>query len=248
MWTMAAPASAARLASSPISIGVYGMAGHWSRVASTPVSAAVTMVLVIRRKPPRAEFLTGRVADRPPLAQIERRKVRWRGGGSPHSGGGRAPAGYGRMAPAGRSYRDVSVLPPRAVDFLVPRLLDASDDHPARLGGGDDVIDHRPTRGEGRGDLRPDTGDKLAACLLRVVGCLDLLVEDDVDGALRSHHRDLRKGPRDDQVWLITLAAHDVIARAICLAHDHRDLGHSGLGRRVKHLRAVADDPILLDL
>src|SRR6267378_4139814 len=46
MWTIAAPASAARPASSPNSLGVYGMAGHWSRVASTPVSAAVTTTFI----------------------------------------------------------------------------------------------------------------------------------------------------------------------------------------------------------
>src|SRR5215510_1367376 len=43
MCTTAAPASYARRASSPISAGVYGRYGHCSRVASTPVSAAVTM-------------------------------------------------------------------------------------------------------------------------------------------------------------------------------------------------------------
>src|SRR2546425_5470722 len=48
MCTIAAPASAARLASSPISLGVYGMAGHCSRVASTPVSAAEMTVLLLR--------------------------------------------------------------------------------------------------------------------------------------------------------------------------------------------------------
>ena len=41
MCTMAAPASAARRASSPISDGVYGIAGQRSRLASTPVRAAL---------------------------------------------------------------------------------------------------------------------------------------------------------------------------------------------------------------
>ena len=45
MCTTDAPASYARRASSPISSGVYGRYGHCSRVASTPVSAAVTMTL-----------------------------------------------------------------------------------------------------------------------------------------------------------------------------------------------------------
>ena len=45
MWTTAAPASCARRASSAISTGVYGTHGHWSRLASTPVSAQVTITL-----------------------------------------------------------------------------------------------------------------------------------------------------------------------------------------------------------
>src|SRR5260370_4483419 len=48
MCTMAGPASAARWASSPISLGVYGIAGHCSRVARTPVSAALMTVLLLR--------------------------------------------------------------------------------------------------------------------------------------------------------------------------------------------------------
>src|SRR4051812_21586363 len=45
MCTTAAPASNARRASSAISSGVYGTQGHWSRLASTPVSAQVTITL-----------------------------------------------------------------------------------------------------------------------------------------------------------------------------------------------------------
>jgi hypothetical protein len=43
MCTTWAPASQARLASSAISTGVYGIAGHCARLASTPVSAQETM-------------------------------------------------------------------------------------------------------------------------------------------------------------------------------------------------------------
>src|SRR6266567_6788844 len=48
MCTIAAPASTALLASSAISLGAYGIAGHCSRVARTPVSAAVITVLPLR--------------------------------------------------------------------------------------------------------------------------------------------------------------------------------------------------------
>jgi hypothetical protein len=42
MCATVAPASYARRHSSPISSGVYGMFLHWSRLASTPVTAQVT--------------------------------------------------------------------------------------------------------------------------------------------------------------------------------------------------------------
>src|SRR5258707_2948114 len=108
------------------------MAGHWSRVASTPVRAAVTMVLLIARAP-RGGALTGWVAPGFAPAQIEPRKVRWRGGAANHpGGGGRAPARCACLSAlrvGGFSYRDVAVLPPPAVDLLGARLLDAADDH-----------------------------------------------------------------------------------------------------------------------
>src|SRR5579864_1640744 len=176
MCTIAAPASAARFASSAISRGVYGMAGHCSRVASTPVSAAVMTVLI-----------------------------------------------------DGPSYRDVAVLPPRPVDLLVPRLLDALDDHAPGLRRVDHVVDHRPTGSEVWIDLGPDGLDHLGARRLRVVGCLDLLVEDDVDRPFWPHDRDLREGPCDDRVGAVPLAAHHVIPGPVSLPHDHRDLRHRSL-------------------
>src|SRR5579864_4661947 len=109
MCTIAAPASAARFASSAISRGEYGMAGHWSRVASTPVKAALMTTLTAASRP------------------------------SPHPRTGRRET---------CSYGDVAVLPPRPVDLLVARLLDAVDDHASRLRRVDHVVDHRPTGGE----------------------------------------------------------------------------------------------------
>src|SRR5436189_1936073 len=161
MWTMAAPSCAARAASSPISRGVYGMAGHWSRVARTPVRAAVMMV--------RVTALTGWVVLRFQFAQIRWRVVRWRGGGSP--GGGRAPPGEwlcGRRR--GASYRDVAVLAPRAVDLLGAGLLEAVDDDPASFGGVDHIGGHRPTGGQVRGELRADVVERLRARSLRCAG------------------------------------------------------------------------------
>src|SRR5258706_5019575 len=139
IWTMAAPSAAARAASSPISFGVYGMAGHWSRLARTPVRAAVTIVLV----------------------------TVW------------------------RSYRDVSVLAPRAVAPLALGLLQAAHDDSPRLRRVDHVIDHRPPRREVRIDLRTDPLQQLRSRLARIVGSLHRLVKDHVDRALRPHDREL---------------------------------------------------------
>src|ERR1700694_1977863 len=93
----------------------------------------------------------------------------------------------------GISYRDVAVLAPGSVDLLVPRLLDAFDDHATRLGGIDHVVDHRPARREVWVDLGADRLDQLSARGLGIFRGLDLLVEDDVHRTLRSPHRDLRQ-------------------------------------------------------
>ena len=86
------------------------------------------------------------------------------------------------------------------------------------------------------------------ALLVGIGGGGDLLAEDDIGAALGPHDRDLRRGPRDDQVGLVGLAAHDEVARAVGLAHHHRDLRHRRLAHGVEHLGAVADDALLLDL
>ncbi len=41
MWIITAPSSTIRRASAAYSVGVYGMAGHWSRPASAPEIAQV---------------------------------------------------------------------------------------------------------------------------------------------------------------------------------------------------------------
>src|SRR5918994_1889022 len=86
-------------------------------------------------------------------------------------------------------------------------------------------------------------GDQLRAARLRVVRLLELLAEDDVDGALGSHHRHLSSRPRDVEVGPDVLRAHDVVGAAVRLARDHGQLRHGRLGERVQELRAVTDDP-----
>ena len=90
--------------------------------------------------------------------------------------------------------------------------------------------------------------DQLLALRLRILGLLDLLAEDDLDRALGAHHADLGRRPGHDQVGLVGAAAHHVVAGAVGLAQHDRDLRHGRVRGRVQHLRAVADDPGLLDL
>ena len=54
--------------------------------------------------------------------------------------------------------------------------------------------------------------------------------------------------PGDDQVGLVGAAAHHVVAGAVGLASDHGDLRDGRVRGGVEHLRAMADDPRLLDL
>src|SRR5437899_13076982 len=96
---------------------------------------------------------------------------------------GRDPPGVCQW---GFSYRDGAVLAPWSVDLLVARLRDAAPDHAPRLGGIDDVVDHRPAGADVRTDLLADRLAHLRPCLLGVVGGFDLLVEDDVHRSLGS--------------------------------------------------------------
>ena len=57
---------------------------------------------------------------------------------------------------------------------------------------------------------------------------------DDVHRALRPHHRDLRRRPRQIDIRAHLLRPHHAIGPAVGLARDHRDLGHRGLAIRVR--------------
>ncbi len=77
---------------------------------------------------------------------------------------------------------------------------------------------------------------------------LQLVVVDRVDRRLRAHHRDRRARQRQAAVGVERRTGHRVQPRSVGLAHDHRDLRHGRLADRADHLRAVADDPVALDL
>src|SRR5947199_179509 len=76
----------------------------------------------------------------------------------------------------------------------------------------------------------------------------DLLPEDDVGAAFRSHHADLGRRPCHDHIGLVRPPAHDEVSGAVRLAQHHGELRHGRLADRVQHLGAVADDAGALDL
>ena len=80
----------------------------------------------------------------------------------------------------------------------------------------------------------------------RIAGAIELALVEDVHRALRAHHRDLGRRPREVDVGADVLARHDAVRAAVGLARDHRDLRHRRLGERVEQLRAVPDDAAVL--
>src|SRR5881397_2051402 len=70
--------------------------------------------------------------------------------------------------------------------------------------------------------------------LLWVRCCLDILLEHDVYRTLRSHHRELRGGPRDVYVPADVLRGHHVVGAAVRLSRDHRELRDRRLRERVQ--------------
>ena len=80
----------------------------------------------------------------------------------------------------------------------------------------------------------------------RILSRIEVLPEQHFDGALGTHDRDLRGGPRQVHVSPDVLGAHDVVGPAVGLADDDRDLRNRGFGESVEQLRTVANDPTVL--
>src|SRR5215213_217191 len=172
MWIIDPPSSTTRRASAPYSSGVYGIAGHWSRLATAPLIELVITTGSSKRLmwPPCV-----------PLACVgEARGVRGLAG----KGGGSSARG----APHGRSYRHHPMPLPRPVDALGRRHLQSADHHGARLARVDDVVDHRVPRGDVGVDDLAELADQLGALGVGVVRVVDLLAQDDVHRALGAHH------------------------------------------------------------
>src|SRR5581483_6870958 len=227
MWICEAPSSTARRASAAYSSGVYGIAGHWSRFAIAPEIEHEMITGSSKR-------LTLSPPQLPPRLRRARVPPRLRRAGAPLL--------------AFASYRHHPVLLPGPLDALAARHAQAADDRRAGLARVDDVVDERVSGRDVGVDGLADLGQHALARGLRVVGGLDQGAADDVDRALRPHDRDLGRRPGDDQVGLVGLAAHDVVAGAVGLADDDGDLRHGGARDRVEHLGPVADDPGVLDL
>src|SRR5215211_1845863 len=151
-----------------------------------------------------------------------------------------------RYAP---SHGEDAVLAPGAVDALGARYLEAAPDRVTGLGGVDHVVELRVARGDVRVDVLADLLRQLEALLRPFLfgNGFDRLAVDDVDSAVGTHHRDLGRRPRHDEVGLVRGAVHHEVPGAVALAHHHADLGNGRLRDREQHLGAVADDPLLLD-
>src|SRR6185503_16401487 len=93
------------------------------------------------------------------------------------------------------SERDVAMLLRRVLVALVREHLERADETGARVLGADDLVDVAELGGLERvGELLPVVGRETLALGLGLLGLLDLVAEDDVDGAVRPHDRDLGGG------------------------------------------------------
>ena len=130
------------------------------------------------------------------------------------------------------------------VSRLSASIVERPDQPRPRLGRLDDVVDVAARRGDVRvRELRLVRRDQPRLFRDRIGGGRDRVLEDDVDRALRAHHRDLRRRPGEVHVAADVLAAHDVVRAAVCLAGDDRQLRDRRLAVGVQQLRAVLDDP-----
>ena len=88
-----------------------------------------------------------------------------------------------------------------------------------RLGGLDHVVDEPALGGRvRRRELVAVLADQVLRGEPRVGRLLDLLAEDDVDRALRAHHRDLGGRPGERHVGAEVLRVHDEVRTAVGLA------------------------------
>ena len=127
---------------------------------------------------------------------------------------------------------------------LRQRRLERRDEHRSRPPRLDHLVDVAALGGVvGVREPLLVLGDQLLAARVGVGRLSELLAEDDVDGALRPHHRHLGGRPREVEVGADVLRAHHVVRPAVRLAEDHGQLRHGRLGVGVEQLGSVTDDP-----
>src|SRR6266550_2348854 len=143
--------------------------------------------------------------------------------------------------------RDVSVLLRRILVAFGLKRLQRIDEGGPGVTWIDDVVEITASGGDVWMREHLAVFFDLGVCGCRLILALgDLFSKENLYRTLRSHHRNLSGRPRYVEVAADVFGAHDVVRSPICLACDHRELGHSGLAVGVQKLGAVLDYPAVL--
>ena len=129
------------------------------------------------------------------------------------------------------------------LELLPAQERERPGDPRARVRRKDHFIDEAPLGDrEGVGE----TGFILLGMGFDLNRVVEFAAEENLDGTLRTHHRDLGGWPRKVDIAAKMLGTHDVVGAAIGLAGDHRNLGHRGFREGEEELGAVLDDAAVL--
>ena len=120
----------------------------------------------------------------------------------------------GRSRAGGRPFATSGTFPCLrcgSFSFFVRSMSSDSHEHAAGVARVDDVVDVAALAPRCTGSANRSVYSSTSSARLRyrVVGGLDLLAEDDVDRAVRAHHRDLGRRPREREVGADRLRVHD---------------------------------------
>src|SRR5918997_2789392 len=192
MWIIAPPSSTIRRASAAYSCGVYGIAGHCSRLASAPEIAHVMMTGSSRlmsetRAKSRTRYCSLCRAPRP-RSNAQARCCRQ----APH---GAVPG----RAPARERERDLPAACERRLEHLVEPQRPGADDLderrvPQQLGARVEALAHRqPDRGDAQAERARDGADEREQP--RRVAPVELMPGDEQDGRRDDRHERDEAGP-----------------------------------------------------
>src|SRR2546422_1502920 len=142
------------------------------------------------------------------------------------------------------SQRDVAVLLRRPGLSLCAEDGEGVDHARPGLRRFDDVIEVAHPRGDVRvREPIPIFAHELLLPGLRILRVLDLLLENDLDGAFRTHDRQLVGWPGEVEVPADVLRTHDVVRAAVRFPGDDGDLRDRRLAESEQELGPVPDDP-----